>query len=430
MDSLPTNSAEGDSTTKPLAVRIFGVGNAGITIIEQLITGGLPASAFVAVNADGQALDTSSAVEKLQLETRLLRGLGSGGDPDRGREVAEEHESRLKALCEGTDVVFVVAGLGGGAGTGISPVLARIAKEQGALVLGFVAFPFECEGTRRQEFAHHGLDGLKEAADGVICLANQKVFKLIDENTSVLETFKITNELLADGVRGLWRLLTHRGLIEIHFQNVCELLRDRHVESAFAVAESIGPARSREIIDKLMAHPLLDGGDVLGQSEAVLVSLIAGTDLTMAEVNRVMEEIKTKCPHAQLIVGAALDEAFHDRLAVTVIAARELAERPAGATDRVREIEPLDTQLLSRVSPARPCSRFVPPAPVLPPEQVEQILSRQARTRPRKLSSKLRQGQLPLEIVSKGRFDKSEPTIHKGEDLDVPTYIRRGVPLN
>src|SRR6516164_4878178 len=101
MDSLPTNSAEGDSTTKPLAVRIFGVGNAGITIIEQLITGGLPASAFVAVNADGQALDTSSAVEKLQLETRLLRGLGSGGDPDRGREVAEEHESRLKALCEG-----------------------------------------------------------------------------------------------------------------------------------------------------------------------------------------------------------------------------------------------------------------------------------------------------------------------------------------
>jgi len=435
MDSIPTsptNSSQSDSPRKVPALRIFGIGNAGITIIEQLISSGLPASGLVAVNADGHALDRSSAAAKLQLETRLLRGLGSGGDPDRGRAVAEEHEPKLKALCEGMDVVFIVAGLGGGAGTGISPVLARIAKEQGALVLAFVAVPFECEGTRRQHFAQQALEELKEAADGVICLPNQKVFKLIDEHTSVLETFKITNELLADGVRGLWRLLTHRGLIEIHFDNVCELLRDRHAESVFAVAECIGATRSREVIEKLMAHPLLEGGEVLGESEAVLVSLIGGPDLTMAEVNRVMEEIKTRCQRAQLIVGAALDEAFSERLAVTVIAAREVAERSNGETNGRHEVEPFDTQLLNRVSTSRPCSRFIPPAPVLPPEQVEQILARQARggTRPRTLSSRLRQGQLPLEIVSKGRFDKSEPTIHKGEDLDVPTYIRRGVSLN
>ena len=178
-----------------------------------------------------QSLAASSAAEKVHLETQLLRGLGTGGDPDRGRALAEEQLPKLKSLCEGADVVFILAGLGGGAGTGISPVLARAAKEAGALVLGFVTTPFDCEGGRRQRLAQHGLAELKAAADGVICLPNQKVFKMIDENTSVLETFKITNDFLADGVRGVWRLLMHKGLIEIHFADLAALLRDRHAES-------------------------------------------------------------------------------------------------------------------------------------------------------------------------------------------------------
>jgi len=173
-------------------------------------------------------------------------------------------------------------------------------------------------------------------------------------------------------------------------------------------------------------------GDVLGQSEAVLVSLMGGPDLTMAEVNRVMEAIKAQCKRAQIIMGAALDEAFRDRLAVTLVAMQEQSERFGNEAPPHRMLEQLNTQLLDRSSTDRPCSRFVAPAPVLPPEQVQEMLARQGRggSRVRKLSSKMRQGQLPLEIVSKGRFDKSEPTIHKGEDLDVPTYIRRGVSLN
>jgi cell division protein FtsZ len=339
---------------------------------------------------------------------------------------------KLKALCEDVDVVFILAGLGGGAGTGISPVLARAAKEAGALVLGFVTTPFACEGSRRQRLAQHGLAELKSSADGVICLPNQKVLKLIDENTSVLETFKITNQLLADGVRGLWRLLTHKGLIEIHFPDLAALLRDRHAESAFAVAEAMGPTRSREVMDKLLAHPMLDGGQMLGESEAVLVSLIGGPDLTMAEVNRVMEQVNRQCEHAQVIMGAAIDESFAERLAVALIAARSNPEPEAGETAVAGSGEELGQQLLPRSTTARPGSRFVPPAPALPPEQVQQLLTRQTRagSRPRKSTARLRQTQLPLEIVSKGRFDKSEPTIHKGEDLDVPTYIRRGVALN
>ena len=426
------NDAVVETPKKGVSVKVFGVGGAGINVMELMLKSGLPGVGFVAVDTGAQSLAASSASVKLHLETRLLRGLGSGADPDRGRALAEEQLPKLKSLCEGADVVFLLAGLGGGAGTGISPVLARAAKEAGALVLGFVTKPFTCEGTRRQRLAQHGLVELKSSADGVICLPNQKVLKMIDENTSVLETFKITNEFLADGVRGIWRLLTHKGLIDIHFTDLAALVRDRHAESAFAVAEAMGPTRSREVMDKLLAHPMLDGGQMLGESEAVLVSLVGGPDLTMAEVNRVMEQVNRQCEHAQVIMGAAIDETLNERLEVALIAARRNPEHEAEETAASGSGEDLDQQLLPRSTAARPGSRIVPPAPTLPPEQVQQLLTRQSRggSRSRRNPSKLRQTQLPLEIVSKGRFDKSEPTIHKGEDLDVPTYIRRGVALN
>src|SRR5882672_1517847 len=168
---------------KNLSIKTFGVGNAGIKVLEQILRSGLSSLVSVAVDTDPHALADSSATERIHLETPLLRGLGSGGDPERGGAVAEEQLSRLKSLCTGADVVFIIAGLAGGAGTGITPVLARAAKEAGALVLAFVTTPFECEGNRRHELALEGLAEIKAAADGVICLPNQKVFKLIDENT-------------------------------------------------------------------------------------------------------------------------------------------------------------------------------------------------------------------------------------------------------
>jgi cell division protein FtsZ len=426
----PTQSAV--TLNKSISVKVFGLGSTGVNVMELMIRSGLSGVGFVAVNTDAQSLAASSASEQVNLETKLLRGLGTGGDPERGRALAEEQLPRLKSLCEGADVIFILAGLGGGAGTGVSPVLARAAKEAGALVLGFVTLPFECEGARRQRLAQHGLAELKAAADGVICLPNQKVFKFIDENTSVLETFKITNQLLADAVRGIWRLLTHTGLIEIHFADLAALLRDRHMESSFAVAEAMGPTRSREVMDKLLAHPMLEGGQLLGESEAVLVSLMGGPDLTMAEVNRVIEQINRQCEHAQVIMGAAIDETFRERLAVTLIAARKNSDPANEEATAAPSAEQLDTQLLSRSMTARPGSRFVPPAATLSPDQMQQLFARQGGRggRGRKSTAKMQQSQLPLEIISKGRFDKSEPTIHKGEDLDVPTYIRRGVALN
>jgi cell division protein FtsZ len=418
-----------------VSVKIFGVGTAGINILEELAKAALPGVALAAVNTDARSVSASSAAEKISLEIKSARGAGPSGDPKRSRAVAEEHLPRLKQACEGMDVVFLVAGLGGGAGTGISPVLAQAARESGALVLAFVAMPFDCEGNRRLQQAKLGLEQLKSAADGVICLPNQEIFKLIDEKTSVVETFKILNEMLAEGVSGVWRLMARKGLLEIHYADLCALLRERRGDSSFATAEAAGATRSREIMDKLFAHPMLDGGKTLAESDAVLVSLTGGPDLTMAEVHRVMEHINGKCERAQVLMGAAIDESFRERLAITLIAVRR-GEPPVEKTEshdrephpaESRSSEDLNSHFLNQENGARPQSRFVPPAPALPPEKMEQLAARQTRSRK---SSKMRQGQLPLEIISKGRFDKSEPTIHKGEDLDVPTYIRRGVALN
>jgi cell division protein FtsZ len=412
------SAAEGESNPAR-TIKIIGVGGAGVSLLDNLTGVEFAGASFVAVNTDAPSLAASAAPVKIHLETKLLRGLGTGGDPERGKAIAEEQFSTLKTACAGADGVLIVAGLGGGAGSGISPVLARAAKETGALVLAFVTLPFPCEGNRRQQQAQQSLDQLKSVADGVICLPSQKIFKLIDENTSVLDTFRITGGLLVEGVRGVWQLLTRPGLIQIHFDDLCKLVRNRHSESSFAFVEAGGAGRSREIVEKLLAHPLLDEGRALAESDAVLVSLMGGKDLTMAEVNRVMEQISRHCEHAQIIMGAAVDMRMKDRLSVTVIAAKrgEVAEPPGN---------PVEATNLPVIT-ARP-------EPLLPSTSInlnqrEQLVAKHAG-RPRKAAAKMRQEQLPLAIVSKGRFDKSEPTVHKGEDLDIPTFVRRGVALN
>lgn len=423
---MNTNASMSPETFR--SVRIIGVGDTGLSLVERLISDGLPPQIFAVVNMGAHELDRCGVAQKLSLENQRLRGLGSGGDPERGRQAAEEKSEELKSLCQGAEVVFILAGLGGGAGSGISPVLARIAKTAGALVLAFVTTPFSCEGTHRQDFAEQGLEELKDAADGVICLPNQKILQLIQDNTSVVDTFKIAGRLLADAVRGVWRLVGFKGLVEIPLQDLCSLLQDRHFESAFAVAEAQGPDRLDLALNKLFAHPMLEEGEALPDAESVLVSLTGGPDLTMSEVNRIMEQIKAKCGASQMRMGASIDQGFGDRLAVTLICVRKLQLQ----TNPRSRTEQLDTQLLDRTATLRPNSRLLPPPPTLAPEKMAQMFSHQTRGRstPRRVVAKMRQTQLPLEIVSKGRFDRSEPTIHKGEDLDVPTYLRRGVPLN
>jgi len=261
------------------------------------------------------------------------------------------------------------------------------------------------------------------------------------------------------GVKGVWQMLTRPGLINVDFAYLYAVVRGRHAESTFAAAEAQGDNRARDVVAKILASPLLDQGKALSEADAILVSLVGGSDMTMADVNRVMEGLTRQTDSGQIIMGAAIDPEFQGRLGLTVVVSRTAkvledseanlseaentqsesslsASAPQNRFDRSTQSaqggQPeIETPFFENTSAPRPPSRFVAPAPELTPQKKADLLTRQSRSgKTRKAVSKFKQQQLPLEIISRGRFEKSEPTIHRGEDLDVPTYIRRGMALN
>lgn len=413
---------------KKFRIKVLGIGGAGGNAVAHLARAPLDDVQYAVLNTDAAALSRLKVDNRVVIGFKSMRGLGAGGDPERGRLAAEEDHDKIRALCEGTDLVFLVAGLGGGTGTGAGPIAARIAKECGALTLGMVVLPFDCEGSRRQRQAQFGLQEFKQAADGVICLPNQKLLQFIDEKTSLPEAFGIGNEWVTQGVRGIWRMLFQPGLINVDFADLCGVLRDKHAEGSLATAEAAGENRARELIDQLLVHPLVENGQGLAHSSGVLVSLTGGPDLTMSEVTRVMEQITPHCEQAHIIMGASIDESCNGRLSVTLVSSRRENAAPIEKPSGARRSEDLGFESSSDAAvSSRPVSRFIAPPPNASQRSETMIHS---AARGRKGASRMRQGQLPLEIISKGRFEKSEPTLHQGQDLDVPTYIRRGVALN
>jgi cell division protein FtsZ len=442
-DSGPMLTAGLSGQTPELQPRItvIGVGNAGGNAVERMARNGLGSVRLIAVSTHAQVLARAAVPEKLVLASRLRHGLGTGGDPEQGRAAAEADREVLQGLCEGADIVFVVAGLGGGTGSGAAPVIAQLAKETGALVLGVVMLPFDWEGTRRRCQAQESLGWLRAKADSVICISNQRLFTLIDETTSVAGTFDIINSFVEEGVRSIWRLLIQPSLIPVDFADLCAVTRGRHAQSSLAAAEASGSNRARDLIERLLHHPLLDDGHALTQADALLVSLVSGPDLTMTEVSCVMDQIRHQAEHAHLIVGTAIDEQMGDRLHATLIATQVQSaplEEPRAmvgsdpATRPVIEgVEEIESPLTGPGERRAGAARFAAPAPRLTPEEQDRLFARQRGGRAGELKkSRWQQSMLPLEIVSKGRFEKSEPTLHRGEDLDVPTYIRRGISLN
>lgn len=434
------NFAMNTPSASPQVIRLIGVGNAGIAMLDTLVARALPGLDSLAINTDDASLQGTMASAKICLEARALSGLGTGGDPERGRELAEEQFGRIKTACEGAAVVFVLSGLGRGVGSGAAPVVAQAAREAGALVIAFAALPFEFEGVRREKQAARAMERLREFADGVVTWPNEKVFHFISETSPVAETLRTVNTRMADGISGLWRMLTRSGLLDVQFADLCAVLRDGHVAACIASAEAAGQSRAAVAVEKLLAHPLLEQGNALTDSSAVLVGIAAGSSLTMAEVNRVMAEVNSRCGEAKVFVGAAEDVALGDSLHVTLVVARgaqDLPEthEPARGTRPQTQGESsasgldMDTDFMGKAPGApRATSRFKAPAPELSPDRMQQLAGK--RGRGRKTASRMRQEQLPLQLVSKGRFDRVEPTVLDGEDLDVPTFVRRNMVFN
>lgn len=388
-----------EPTARRFRLKLIGVGGAGGNCLQQIaeLGGGLDGVDLLAVNTDLQALSALTRTDKLQIGATVTRGLGAGGDPDIGAAAAQQDTEALEAAVRGADVLFLTAGLGGGTGTGASPIIAKLAKEQGALVLGFVTLPFSFEGTRRRSQAETGLEQLKAQADAVISIPNDRLFRIVGENAPVTEAFRRGNEIVASGVRGIWQLLSRKGLINLDFADLRSTLGGKHGDGAFSHAEASGPDRLREALKTLLDNPLFDGTDLLARADGVLVSILGGPDLTLADVQRIVEPISRAAPRAHLIMGAALDDAYAERLAITVIAANS-------------------------ASPKRPVAISTPRTPARPQPQPASA----AKSVPSSASQPV-QELLPLGTT--GKFSGGEPTIYNGEDLDYPTFLRRGINL-
>jgi cell division protein FtsZ len=441
MSTVPETTS---TTARGLAIKVIGVGGAGAKMIDHLASRDVGGATLAVVHTNARVLETVNCAEKIQLGAKLLRGLGAGGDPDMGKAAAEEGVDRLKSLCTGADLILIVGGLGGGTATGTAPVLARVARETGALVLGVMTLPFEFEGQRRQRQAQAALPKVRGAADGVLCLRNQKICGMLDENIRATEIFGHANELWGQGIQGILGMLTRRGLIDVDFADLSAVLRGRQTESCFASVEASGEARSRELVERVLTHPLLDGGRALAGANALLVTLTGGPDMTMADVTYVMDQIRRQPENAQFVMGAAVREEFAGKLHVTVVAAvhgqgdgeKSGSEESGGdSPDPHHSGGPIETKFFDGVTQSgrsRSGSHYAAPAPQLSDVEKNRMFTDQNGKAGslKQAAARLRQGQLPLEIISKGRFEKSQPTLHRGEDLDVPTYIRRGIKLN
>jgi cell division protein FtsZ len=300
------------------AIRVVGVGGAGLNALHRMMDAGISQVDFLAVNTDMQALAVSDAPTKIHIGEGVTQGLGSGADPEVGRRAAEEAEDELRATLRGSDMVFVTAGEGGGTGTGAAPVVARVARELGALTVGIVTTPFRFEGTRRRTAAERGVEELRAACDTVIVIPNDRLLEVLDRSTSMVDAFKIADDVLRQGVQGICDLITTPGLINLDFADVRTVMQDAG-SALMGIGYATGPTRARDAAERALGSPLIDT-EIVG-ARGILLSIAGGDDLSLVEVNDAAEVVRqTATDDTNIIFGATVDSRLTGQVWVTVVA--------------------------------------------------------------------------------------------------------------
>lgn len=300
-------------------IKVVGIGGGGVNAINRMIEVGVKGVEFVAINTDAQALLMSDADVKLDIGRELTRGLGAGADPSVGRQAAEDHSEELSDVLRGADMVFVTAGEGGGTGTGGAPVVARIAREQGALTIGVVTKPFNFEGQRRINQAEVGVEALRKEVDTLIVIPNDRLLSLSDKNISMLDAFKQADHVLLQGVSGITDLITTPGLINLDFADVRSVMKDAG-SALMGIGMARGESRAAEAARNAIASPLLEAS--IDGAKGVLLSIAGGSDLGLFEINEAARLVADVAhPEANIIFGTVIDDTLGDEVRVTVIAA-------------------------------------------------------------------------------------------------------------
>jgi cell division protein FtsZ len=379
-------------------ISVVGVGDGGCNAVDSMATHWENGPSLIAINTDAQALKATQASTRLQIGEQITRNMGAGGDANMGTLSANDDFDTLQGLFRGMDLIFVVATLGGGTGTGATPVVARAARETGAMVIAFVTLPFTFEGERRMSQARQGLLNLQDQADVVIVIPNQALFAAAGSTATAEEAFHQSDYYLGMGIFAIWKLLTQRGIINLDFATLRMVARCSGGASSFSYGEGKGPDRAKCAIQNALRSPLLDNGETLLESESILVSILGGSDMSIREVESIMSAVEGATrKDAHIHMGTSIDESWNDAISVTIVASRFWR-----AENEADEKTPLDPAIPEE-SPSTPAGKK------------------------KKRKTEATQSQLIFEGISKGLFKDVEPTIIAGEDMDVPTFIRRRV---
>jgi len=435
------------SSTAPV-IKILGIGGAGANTLDRLVLDGIEGASVIALNTDVQALNGCVAPQKIHLGKTTTRGLGSGGDPEIGYEAAEEAGDEIKAAIEGADMVFLSAGLGGGTGSGATPLIAHMARTAGAMVIAFVTLPFAFEGKRRLTQAAQSLAQLEGQADLVVCFENDRMCEVVAPSAGVQQAFVATDQTLSQAIRTIATLVRHGGIINIGLDELASALRRQHPRCLFGYGESDGANRAHEALQRALKSPLLEKGRMLGESRSVLVHVAGGPDLTVSELTVLMEEFNRHISDSTRIdFGIATDAKLGRRLCVTIISSTAAAEPAAAAARPVIARTPAPAEAVFTAAHAgeaeeeseagdaarepEPMPQPVTKATPAPMQIAPAITAHKPKDSPSQKTAAAKKEekaeQMQLEPANRGRFEKSEPTIVDGQDLDVPTFLRKNL---
>jgi cell division protein FtsZ len=438
-----------NTTGEPIHVKVVGVGGAGSNILDRVMLDGIDAAELIAINTDVQSLTASVAAHKVQIGRNLTRGLGSGGDPELGYAAAEEATEEIRSVLQGATVLFVCAGLGGGTGSGAAPYLAQLAKDENALVLGFVAVPFSFEGRRRCAQADESLARLRAVCDAVVCFENDRMAEITLPRMGIHEAFAAADLTISQSIRSVTGILQRPGLLHIGFDDVCSVLRNGDARALFGYGEAEGENRAHDALGKALKNPLMNRGALLEEAYHAIVHICGGTNVTLGEVQIIMEEVNRHInDQTQLFLGIEIETRMGNCLSVSILSSLgNGAEKPVAKPMQrtVRAVEG-DASPENKPEPWKPANLTDPPSKVertpdelmLPRTESEPAKPASARPIAKSIEPKpqpapapkkteAKQETLQFEPISRGRFEKSEPTIIDGQDLDIPTFLRKNV---
>ena len=317
------NSRMGDGTA---TIKVIGVGGAGNNAVNRMIEADIKGVEFIAVNTDRQALQKSKAPTKIQIGEKITRGLGAGANPDIGAQAAEESRSEIGEALRGADMVFVTAGMGGGTGTGAAAIVAGTAKEMGILTIAVVTKPFTFEGKKRLAQAERGVESLKGKVDSLVVIPNDKLLQIIDRKTSIVEAFKMADDVLRQGVQGISDLIAIEGLVNLDFADVKTIMLNRGM-AHMGIGRASGENRAEDAAKQAIQSPLLETS--IEGARGVIINITGGSDLGLQEINTAAELVQRSVdPEANIIWGSVIDESLGDEIVITVIATGFETEAP------------------------------------------------------------------------------------------------------